>query len=138
MFIRKAKGDQRRSATDKQIMAIPITANPTLANLPEWYCKQHAAYCEKFYNRPPPAAMWSFAPCENAGDLQAAATLSAWLLDAYTAIGTAVPHLLKVSNGHRTTSAKVPPPLLAASGPHSTSSNTWMAVKPCTHDKYGT
>jgi hypothetical protein len=87
LFIRKAKGDQRHSVTDKPILAIPITANPTIADLLEWYCAQRATYCEKFYNNPPPAALWSFAPYENAGDSQAAATLFAWLLDAYTAIG---------------------------------------------------
>jgi hypothetical protein len=37
------------------------------------------------------------------------------------------PHLRKDSNGHRIASEKGPPPLLAASGPHSTSSNTWAA-----------
>jgi hypothetical protein len=72
-------------------MAIPITANPTLADLLEWYCAQRAAYCEKIYNIPPPAALWSFAPYENAGEWQAGANLSAWLLDAYTAIGATPP-----------------------------------------------
>jgi hypothetical protein len=36
------------------------------------------------------------------------------------------PHLRVDSNGHRTAHVKVPPPPLAASGPHSTSSNTWV------------
>jgi hypothetical protein len=44
LFIRKAKGDQRRDATDKPIMAIPINANPALGDLLEWYCTQHIAY----------------------------------------------------------------------------------------------
>jgi hypothetical protein len=68
LFIRKAKGDQRHSATDKPILAIPITANLTLADLMEWFCAKRATYCEKFYDNPPPAALWSFAPYENAGD----------------------------------------------------------------------
>jgi hypothetical protein len=124
LFIRKAKGDKRRSAADKPILAIPTKANPTLADLLEWYCAQRAAYGEKFYNNPPPTALWSFAPYENSNDWQAAATLSAWLLDAYTAIGAAPP---KRSSGHRAASAKVQPPLLAVLGPHFTSSNAWVA-----------
>jgi hypothetical protein len=50
---KKAKGDQRRSAADKPILAIPTAANPTLADLLEWYCTQRAAYCKKTYNNPP-------------------------------------------------------------------------------------
>jgi hypothetical protein len=54
LFIRKAKGDQRRSAADKPILAIPTAANPTLADLLEYYCTQLTAYCKKFYKPPPP------------------------------------------------------------------------------------
>jgi hypothetical protein len=36
LFIRKAKGDQRRNAAEKPILSIPITANPALADLLEW------------------------------------------------------------------------------------------------------
>jgi hypothetical protein len=68
---------------------LPITANPALADLLEWYCTKRVAYCAKFYNTPPLAALWSFAPYENSGDWQAAPTPSAWLLDAHTAIGAA-------------------------------------------------
>jgi hypothetical protein len=57
----------------------------------EWYCAHRATYCAKFYNSPPPTALWSFAPYENAYDWQAATTLSAWLLDTYTAIAAAPP-----------------------------------------------
>jgi hypothetical protein len=82
LFIQKAEGDERRYAAEKPIMAIPIKTNPTLADMLEWYCAQRAAYCEKFYNSPPPAALWSFAPYENSNEWQATTTLSAWLLDA--------------------------------------------------------
>jgi hypothetical protein len=46
---------ERRPATqrDKPILAIRVTANPTLVDLLEWYCTQRAAYCEKFYNTSP-------------------------------------------------------------------------------------
>jgi hypothetical protein len=95
LFIRKARGDQRRNAADKPILAMPITANPALADLVEWYCTQRVAYCAKLYNCPPPAALWSFAPYDNSGVWQAAPTLSASLLDAYTAIGAARPRGFK-------------------------------------------
>jgi hypothetical protein len=72
-------------------MAIPTAANPTLADLLEWYCTHRSASCEKFYNNPSPTALWSFAPYENSSDWHAAATLSAWLLDAYTAVGATPP-----------------------------------------------
>ena len=91
LFIRKAKGDQRRSAVDKPILAIPTTANPVLADLLEYYCTQRTAYCNKFYNSSPPAALWSFVPYENSSDWQAAATLSAWLRDACDAVGATPP-----------------------------------------------
>jgi hypothetical protein len=57
----------------------------------------HAAdrLLRKTLQTPPPAALWSFAPYENAGDWQAAAPLSAWLLDAYTAIGATLPQGFK-------------------------------------------
>jgi hypothetical protein len=91
LFIRKAKGDQRCGATDNPIMAIPIDANPALADLLQWYCSQRIDFCTKFYKSPPHAAIWSFAPYDNSIDKQAAATLSAWLLKAYTAIIAAPP-----------------------------------------------
>jgi hypothetical protein len=49
--------DQRRDAADKPIMPIPISANPALADLLEWYCTQRIAYCKEFYDNPPPAAI---------------------------------------------------------------------------------
>jgi hypothetical protein len=42
--------------------------------------------------------MWSFTPCENSGDWQAAAILSARLLEAYTAIGAAPPKGFKCTS----------------------------------------
>jgi hypothetical protein len=67
------------------------TANPVLADLLEYYCTQRTAYCMKFFNNPPPTALWSFVPYENSGDWQVFATLSAWLLDACDAVGAKPP-----------------------------------------------
>jgi hypothetical protein len=43
LFIKKSKGDKRRNAADKPTLAIPITANPALADLLEWYCTKRVA-----------------------------------------------------------------------------------------------
>jgi hypothetical protein len=72
-------------------MAIPIDAHPALDDRLEWCCGQRIAYTIEIYKRPPPAAIWSFATYENSGDWQAAGTLSAWLLETYTAIGATPP-----------------------------------------------
>jgi hypothetical protein len=37
LFVRKSKGDQRRANSDKLVIAIPITANPVLADLLDYY-----------------------------------------------------------------------------------------------------
>jgi hypothetical protein len=87
----KSKRRQRRNAADKPILVVPITANSALADLVEWCYTQRVAYCANSNNNPPPTAVWSFAPYENHGVWQVATTLSAWLLDAYTAIGATSP-----------------------------------------------
>jgi hypothetical protein len=37
LFVRKSKGDQRRANSDKLVIAIPITANPIMADLLDYY-----------------------------------------------------------------------------------------------------
>jgi hypothetical protein len=91
LLIRKAKGDKRRNAADKPIMTMPITVNPALVDLMEKHCTQRVIYCAKFFSTSQLAALWSFAPYENSANWQVAATLYAWLLDPYTAIGAAPP-----------------------------------------------
>jgi hypothetical protein len=53
LFVCKSKGDQRRDTSDKLVFAIPISANPVLANLLDYYTQHRAAFCAKFYQRPP-------------------------------------------------------------------------------------
>jgi hypothetical protein len=60
MFVRKSKGDQRHDASAKPVIAIHVAANPVLAILLDYYTEHRAAFCKKFYNRPPPLAFWSF------------------------------------------------------------------------------
>lgn len=57
LFVRKSKGDQRRDASDKLVIAIPISANPVLADLLDYYTEQRAAFCNKFYKKTTPARL---------------------------------------------------------------------------------
>jgi hypothetical protein len=68
LFVRKSKGNQRRDTRDKLVFAVPIAANPILADLLGYYSHQRAAFCATFYKRPPPAAFWSFSPAEASAD----------------------------------------------------------------------
>jgi hypothetical protein len=53
LFVRKSKGDLRRDASDKPVIAIHVAANPVLADLLDYYTEHRAAFCTKFYNKPP-------------------------------------------------------------------------------------
>jgi hypothetical protein len=91
LFVRKSKGDQRRSSTDKLVFALPTTANHVNADLWDYYTHHRAAFCAKFYKRPPPDALWSFSPFENSADWGAASTVSAWLALALRTVNTSAP-----------------------------------------------
>ena len=62
LYVRKSKGDQRRDASAKQVIAIHVAANPVLADLLDYYTELRGTFCKKIYNRPPPLAFWSFLP----------------------------------------------------------------------------
>jgi hypothetical protein len=91
LFVRKSKGDQRRANSDKLVIAIPIAANPVLAYLLDYYTQHRAAFCAKFYNRPPPASFWSFSPAEPSAAWGAAPTISAWLALSLLTVITSAP-----------------------------------------------
>jgi hypothetical protein len=91
LFVRKSKGDQCRDASDKPVIAIPIAANPVLADLLDYYTEHRAAFSKKIYNKPPPLAFWSFSPAEPSADWGAASTISAWLALALLKVSTAAP-----------------------------------------------
>jgi hypothetical protein len=91
LFVRKSKGDQRRDAGDKLVIAIHVAANPVLADMLDYYTEHRAALCKKIYNRPPPLAFWSFSPAEPSADWGAASTISAWLTLALLAVNTSAP-----------------------------------------------
>jgi hypothetical protein len=90
-FVRKSKGDPRRDARDKLVFAIPIAANPILADLLEYYSHHRAAFCANLYKRPPPNALWSFSHAEASADWGGASTISAWLSLALRTIDTSAP-----------------------------------------------
>jgi hypothetical protein len=91
MFVRKFKGDQRRDTRDKLLLAVPIPANPILADLLDYYTQQRYAFCATYYKRPPPSALWNFSPAETSAEWGAASTLSAWLALALHMLNTAAP-----------------------------------------------
>jgi hypothetical protein len=91
LFVRKSKGDQRRDASDKPVIAIHVAANPVLADLLDYYMEHRAAFCTKFYNKPPPLAFWSFSPSEPSADWGAASTIYAWLALALLTVKSSAP-----------------------------------------------
>jgi hypothetical protein len=88
LFVGKSKGDQRRDTRDKLVLAVPIPANPILADLMDYYTQQRYAFCATYYKRPPP---FSFSHAEASADWGAASTLSAWLALALRIVNTAAP-----------------------------------------------
>jgi hypothetical protein len=45
LFVRKCKGDQRRDTRNKLVLAVPITTNPLLADLLEYYLAHRSDFC---------------------------------------------------------------------------------------------
>jgi hypothetical protein len=71
-------------------LAIPIKANPQMANIMEYYIPQQARRALRHlpdYHSPPPAALWSFSPCESSVEWQLGSTLSTWLKQAFITLG---------------------------------------------------
>jgi hypothetical protein len=91
LFVRKSKGDQRRDTRDKLLVAIPIAANPILADLMDYYTQHCAAFCATYYKRPPLAALWSFSLAEASAEWGGASTISARLSLSLRTINTSAP-----------------------------------------------
>jgi hypothetical protein len=60
LFVRKSKGDQRRDASAKQVIAIPVAANPVLADLLDYYTEHRATFCKKILQPATPARFLEF------------------------------------------------------------------------------
>jgi hypothetical protein len=123
LFVRKSKGDQRRDARDKLVLAVPIPAIPILADLMDYSAHKRKAFCATYYNRPPyrvlePLTFRSLRRLEGRRNT-------------FHMAGPCAPHntspLHPASSGHRTSSVMGRRPPLAASALPSPSSNTWVA-----------
>jgi hypothetical protein len=124
LFVRKSKGDQCRDASEKHVLAIPVAANPVLADLLDYYTEQRAIFCTKFYSKSPPLAFWSFSPSEPSADWGAASTISTWLSLALLTVHASAPAGFKWTS-HSLRKARRPLP--AASARPSPQSNLWVA-----------
>jgi hypothetical protein len=59
LFLQKAKGDHRRTAADKPLLQLPITAVPLLADLMEAFTVGRTSYCNQLGNGPGPTTFWA-------------------------------------------------------------------------------
>jgi hypothetical protein len=59
LFIRKAKGDQRRTAADKPLLELPIASVPVLEDPLEARTTRRTNYCNQLDNGPEPITFWS-------------------------------------------------------------------------------
>jgi hypothetical protein len=64
LFVRKAKEDHRRTAADKPLLQLPITAVPLLADLLEAFTAGRTSYCNQLGNVPGPTTFWAVTPDE--------------------------------------------------------------------------
>jgi hypothetical protein len=62
LIVRNPKGDQRRTAADKPLLQLPITAIPLLADLLEAFTVGRTSYCNQLGTRPGPTAFWAVSP----------------------------------------------------------------------------
>jgi hypothetical protein len=99
LFIRKAKGDQRRTAADKPLLQLPIVAVPLLLDLLEAFTAGRTSYCNHFNNEPEPTT-FSAVTRDKIG------TITEWIREVCNAIGASTPPQFKwTSHGLRKGSA---------------------------------
>jgi hypothetical protein len=95
LFIRKAKGNHRRTAADKPLLQFPITAVPVLADLQEVFTARCTSYCNQLVNGPEPTTFWAVTPDEQP-HTWTAATITEWIRVACSAIGASPPPAIQV------------------------------------------
>jgi hypothetical protein len=59
LFIRKAKGDPRRTAADNLLLQLSITTVPLLADLLEAFTVGRTNYCNPLVNGPEATTFWA-------------------------------------------------------------------------------
>jgi hypothetical protein len=94
LFIRKAKGDERRTAADKPLLQLPITAVPLLADLMEAFTVVRTRYCNQLGNEPGPTTFWAVTRDEHP-HTWTAGTITEWIREACNSIGATPPPKFK-------------------------------------------
>jgi hypothetical protein len=59
LFVRKAKGDQRRTAADKPLLQLPIAVVSLLADHLEAFTVGQNSYCNQLDHGPEHATIWA-------------------------------------------------------------------------------
>jgi hypothetical protein len=112
LFVRKAKGDQRRTAADKPLLQLPIAEVPVLADLLEAFTVGRTSYYNQIDNEPEPATFFAITR-EETPHAWTTRTVTEWIREACGAIGASSP---RNSNGNRIAYGRVrcPPPHASA------------------------
>jgi hypothetical protein len=93
-IVRKAKGDQRRTAADKSLLQLPITAVPLLADLLEAFTARRTSYCNQLGNGPGPTAFRAVTP-DDQPHTWTAGTITEWIREGCNTIGASPPTQFK-------------------------------------------
>jgi hypothetical protein len=99
LFIREAKGDQRRTAADKPLLQFSISAVPLLADLLEAFTARRTSYCNQLINGPEPTTIWVVTRDEQP-HTWTARTITEWIREVCTAIGASPPPQAPMRSGH--------------------------------------
>jgi hypothetical protein len=106
LFIRKANGDQRRTAADRPLLQLPIAAVSLLADLLDAFTAGRTRYCNQLDNEPDPTTCWAITR-EETPHAWTAWTITEWIREACNAIGASPPPCN--SNGHHIAYGKAHP-----------------------------
>jgi hypothetical protein len=90
LFIRKVKGDQRRTAANKPLLQLPIVAIPVLANLMEAFTVGRTRYFNQLDKGSESTTLWAVTR-EETPHAWTAGTITEWIREACNAIGASPP-----------------------------------------------
>jgi hypothetical protein len=94
LFIRKAKGDHRRTAADKPLLQFPITIVPLVADLLKEFTAGRTTYCNQLSDGPEPTTFWAVTLDEQP-HTWTAGTITEWIQKACSATGASPPPQLR-------------------------------------------
>jgi hypothetical protein len=95
LCVRKAKGDQRRTAADKPLLQLPIIVVPILADLMKVFTVGRTSYCNQLGNGPGPTTAWAVTR-DGQPHTWTAGTITEWIREACNTIGASPPHVIQV------------------------------------------